>query len=69
MPRYQKKPTVVEAFQSGSQQNLGALGSLITNDWIIKSVEGTLTTLSNTDFTEKFNPAPASAELTGDDVN
>ena len=69
MPLYQKKPTIVEAVQSGIQGNYGILGALVTEDWIIKSVAGTLTTMSDTEFTNKYSPAPSSASLTGDDVD
>ena len=69
MPLYQKKPTIVEAVQASLSGNYGILGALVTEDWIIKSVAGTLTTMGNTEFTNKYNPAPSSASLTGDDVD
>ena len=69
MPLFQKKPTIVEAVQAGLQGSFGILGALVTEDWILKSVAGTLTTMSNTEFGIKYSPAPSSASLTGDDVD
>lgn len=69
MALYQKKPTIVEAVQAGVAANYGVLGALVTEDWIIKSLAGTLTTLNKTSFESKYSAAPSSSTLVGDDVN
>jgi hypothetical protein len=69
MPLYQKKPTIVEAIQSGVSANYGSLGALVTEDWILKSYAGTLITMNNDDFEDKYTPAPSSSVLVGDDID
>ena len=69
MAKFQKKPTVVDAIQIDSQADYGALGALVTEDWIIKQYSGTLTTMSKDSFASKYNPAPPTATLTGSDVD
>lgn len=69
MPLYQKKPTIVEAIESGIAGNYGVLGALVTDDWIIKSYSGTLITMDNTTFESLYTPAPSSSVLTGEDLD
>lgn len=69
MPLYQKKPTIVEAIESGIAGNYGVLGALVTDDWIIKSYSGTLITMDNDTFESLYTPAPSSSVLTGEDLD
>ena len=50
MAKYQKRPTVVTAYQANTTDDFGVLGNLVCTDWIIKLYDGTLHTMNNTGF-------------------
>ena len=66
MARYQKKATVVEATQMTSDRNLGVLGTVESNDWMIITADGSLHSMTSEDFASKYTNASASTALTGD---
>jgi len=67
--KFQRKPTIVEAIQVSTPANFGSLGALVTGDWIINTILGTLGTLNSTDFNNTFMQTSQNAELTGSDIN
>jgi hypothetical protein len=69
MAKYVKLPTIVEAFASGKEQNLGTLGALTTDDMIIRLAAGDLCTMTDTSFYLKYQETNDSATLTGEDWN
>lgn len=69
MAKYVKLPTIVEAFPSGKVQDLGSLGSLVTNDMIIRLAAGDLCTMTEATFDLKYQETNDSATLTGEDWN
>lgn len=66
MARYQKKATIVEAIQMITDRDLGVLGTVNSNDWMIVTADGSLHSMTSSDFSSKYTTAAASATLTGD---
>jgi hypothetical protein len=69
MPKYQRKPTIVEAIQVKTAGNYGVLGAIALNDWIITNADGELSTLTNTEFNNAFTLTSQNSDLIGTDVD
>ncbi len=63
--KYIKKRTVVGAIQANAEMNLGDLGYLATNDYIIRLADGSLKTLDQTTFESLYERAPDNLPLEG----
>lgn len=64
---YQKHTVVVGATTAGVAADYGALGNLVTDDYILQLADSTLHTLSSNDFNSKYTVVSASTPLTGSD--
>lgn len=73
MPRYQKKPVVVEAYQvTAGNVGTGVFGTVtgaVVGDWIIVAVDGTMTKLTNAQFVTLYTETTADSILTGTDID
>lgn len=67
MARYQKKPIVIDAIQMLAPVSLGTVGNLTTNDWLLFTHAGTLLSMSDSTFEDKYYAVPGNTELTGAD--
>lgn len=64
---YQKKTVVVGAMTAGSQIDMGTLGALVTDDYILKLASGDLHTLASVDFNAMYDAVNSNTTLTGTD--
>ena len=69
MARYIKKTTIVDAEQITTSADFGALGNLVTSDWILTLADGSFHTMNSTDFSNKYISTSGSASLVGSDWN
>lgn len=67
MPKYMKNSTVVQAQQMVSEKDMGELGSLVTEDWVLWLADGAIHTMNSTDFAAKYTSVSDKTTLTGDD--
>lgn len=67
MPKYIKKPVVVDAFTIQTTTDLGELGILVSGDVVIRLADDSLHTMDGTTFASKYTQTSDTAALTGDD--
>ena len=61
--KYRKKTTVVGAMQTTAEGDYGDLGTLTSTDYIMMLANGTLQTLDDTTFEDKYELTADSAAL------
>lgn len=69
MPKYIKKPVVVDAFTIQATTDLGDLGVLVSGDVVIRLEDNSLHTMDGTTFSQKYVQTSDTATLTGSDWN
>ncbi|KKN79186.1 hypothetical protein LCGC14_0342030 [marine sediment metagenome] len=69
MARYIKVATVVDGEQIVTSADFGALGNLVTDDWILTLKDGSFQTMNSTDFANKYISTSGSTALTGSDYD
>lgn len=67
--KYRKRPCIIGAFQLNANMNLGDLGSMDSGDYVLQLYDGTLHSMSETDFPLKYVETLDTAILEGDDWN
>jgi len=68
MPKYIRKPTVIEAIELADAIDLGDVGLASEGDWLIQDVDGDFTIMDDDNFQVCFTLASQSSELQGYDI-